>query len=444
MEGNLQSGNMLSGMGSYGGGDLQGSMLVHHHQQPSLLHQQQQQSDFRQGTIAHPSIHDNFPCAARGRQDYDPMAEYSRVDRGKHSVSDEEEPSFTDDAAEGHNSGSRGNNVPHWHRVKWTDTMVRLMITAVSYIGEDLAAEYGGGTRRKYASLQKKGKWKSISKVMAERGHFVSPQQCEDKFNDLNKRFKRLNEILGRGTACEVVENNSLLEVMDHIPEKLKEEVRKILSSKHLHYEEMCSYHNKNRLHLPPDPELQYSLRLALRSKDDHESNETRKHPQIDIDNDDQDIEMEDRGIFLDNHASDGDRRGTYGIPGASMKRVKQCQGHESNAFGHSYSSLDCNTTFSSQPQVAPVDMNQELPEGVNANLSQTQWMERHTMQIERQKLQLQAEMLELEKERFKWQKICRKRDRELEMIKMENERMKLENEHIALELKRKEMGADS
>ncbi|KAK1371294.1 Trihelix transcription factor GT-4 like [Heracleum sosnowskyi] len=419
MEGNLQSGNLLSGMGSYGGGgDLQGSMLVHHQQQPSSLHQQQQQSDCRQGTIAHPSIHDNFPRATGGRQDYDPMismAEYSRTDKGKHSMSDEEEPSFTDDAAEGHNYGSRGKNVPHWHRVKWTDTMVRLMITAVSYIGEDLAAEYGGGTRRKYANLQKKGKWKSVSKVMAERGHFVSPQQCEDKFNDLNKRYKRLNEILGRGTSCEVVENHSLLEVMDHIPEKLKEEVRKILSSKHLYYEEMCSYHNGNRLHLPPDPELQYSLRLALRSKDDHESTETRKHPHIDIDNDDQDIEMEDRGSFLENQASQGDCRGAYGIPGASMKRVKQCQGHESNAF-----------------------------EGVNANLSQTQWMERHTMQIERQKLQLQAEMLELEKERFKWQKLCRKQDRELEMMRMENERMKLKNEHMALELKSKEMGANN
>ncbi|KAL1831187.1 hypothetical protein DCAR_0101164 [Daucus carota subsp. sativus] len=453
MEGNLQSGNMFSGMGAYGGGgglDLQGCLGVHHHQQPSSLQQhqqqqqqQQQQSDCGQGGIPHPSIHDNFPHATGGRQDYDQtisMAEYSR---GKHSASDEE-PSFTDDAADGHSYGSRGNNVPHWHRVKWTDVMVRLMITAVSYIGEEVAAESGGGARRKYANLQKKGKWKSVSKVMAERGHFVSPQQCEDKFNDLNKRYKRLNEILGRGTTCEVVENNSLLEVLDHIPEKLKEEVRKILSSKHLYYEEMCSYHNGNRLHLPPDPELQYSLRLALRSKDDHETNEARKHPHNDIDNDDQDIEMEEQANSLDRHASQGERRETYGIPGASMKRVKQCQGHESNAYGNSLTSLDCNKGFSSQAQIAPVDMNQVLPQGVNANLSQKQCMEHHSMQIERQKLQIQAQMLELEKERFEWQKTCRKRDRELEMMKMENERMKLENEHIALELKRKEMGADN
>ncbi|WOG92381.1 hypothetical protein DCAR_0311646 [Daucus carota subsp. sativus] len=443
MEGNLQSGSML-GMGSYGGGlDLQGSMRVHHHQQPSSL-QQQHNSNPRQGSIVHPSIHENFAHPSGGGQDYDQtilLAEYSKVDRAKHSASDEEELSLTDDAADGHSHGSRGKNISPWHRVKWTDTMVRILITAVSYIGEDAAAEYGGGARRKYANLQKKGKWKSVSKVMAERSYFVSPQQCEDKFNDLNKRYKRLNEILGRGTSCEVVENNSLLEVMDHIPEKLKEEVRKILSSKHLYYEEMCSYHNGNRLHLPPDPELQHSLRLALRSKDDHE-NDTRKHPHHEIDDDDQDIEMEDRDV--ENHATHGDHRGTYGMSGASMKRVKQCQVHENVALGSSLSSLDCNRTFNSQAQVANVDMNQVLPEGMNANLSQAQWMEHHSMQIERQKLQLEVQMLELEKERFKWKRCCRKRDKELEVMRMENERMKLENEHMALELKRKEMGADT
>jgi hypothetical protein len=80
--------------------------------------------------------------------------------------------------------------------------------------------------------LQKKGKWKSISKVMAERGFHVSPQQCEDKFNDLNKRYKRLNDMLGRGTSCQVVENPALLDVIDYLTEKEKDDVRKILSSK--------------------------------------------------------------------------------------------------------------------------------------------------------------------------------------------------------------------
>lgn len=67
-----------------------------------------------------------------------------------------------------------------------------------------------------------------------KKGCYVSPQQCEDKFNDLNKRYKRLNDILGRGIACRVVENPTLLDSMDHLSSKVKEDVRKLLSSKHL------------------------------------------------------------------------------------------------------------------------------------------------------------------------------------------------------------------
>ncbi|KAL0344735.1 UNVERIFIED_CONTAM: hypothetical protein Sradi_4304800 [Sesamum radiatum] len=79
---------------------------------------------------------------------------------------------------------------------------------------------------------------------MTEKGFNVSPQQCEDKFNDLNKRYKRVNDILGKGTACGVVENPSLLDTMDHLSPKMKEEVRKLLNSKHLFFREMCAYHN--------------------------------------------------------------------------------------------------------------------------------------------------------------------------------------------------------
>jgi hypothetical protein len=78
---------------------------------------------------------------------------------------------------------------------------------------------------------------------MMEKGFYVSPQQCEDKFNDLNKRYKRVNDILGKGTACKVVENQNLLDTMDLAP-KMKEEVRKLLNSKHLFFREMCAYHN--------------------------------------------------------------------------------------------------------------------------------------------------------------------------------------------------------
>ncbi|KAK4354740.1 hypothetical protein RND71_026934 [Anisodus tanguticus] len=321
----------------------------------------------------------------------------------------EDEASFSEDDP---NRGGKKAATTTWQHVKWVDQMVRLLITAVSYIGEETSTEYGG--RRKCNNLHKKGKWKSVSKVMAERGQFVSPQQCEDKFNDLNKRYKRLNEILGRGTSCEVVENPALLDMLDHVSEKGKEEVRKILSSKHLHYEEMCSYHNGNRLHLPPDPELQRSLRLALKSRDELDDNDVVRKQQHLQDHDNED-DLGDRDEYEENHGMSG---------GGFSKRIKQCQGHETITFGNSF---DCDRTLISQLHT----------EGNRAHILQKQWMEE-------QKLQIQAQMLELEKERLNWQRFSRKKDIELKVMRMENERMKLENERMALELKEKEMIADN
>ncbi|XAR49647.1 hypothetical protein NMG60_11032912 [Bertholletia excelsa] len=423
MEGSISPGNMIPGGSSYGGLDLQASVRVNHHQQHPLSLQQQHHSLPRQGLMVHPPVHENFPLTMGSMQDF------PKGERGKNSLSDEDEPSLTEDATDGHHDANMGKKGIPWQRVKWTDKMVMLLVTAVSYIGEDAAAEYGNGMRRKYSNLQKKGKWKSVSKVMAERGHYVSPQQCEDKFNDLNKRYKRLNEILGRGTSCQVVERPELLDMMDHLSEKAKDEVRKILSSKHLFYEQMCSYHNGNRLHLPPDPELQHSLRLALRSRDDHENNDVRRYQQDDVDEDDQDAENDDHDEFDENHALHADHRAIYGAHGGSAKRLERCLGHGEITVGNSLNSLDCNKSLTSHPQNDQGDMNQSLPEGVKANLLQKQWMQCRSIQLEEQKLQIQAQMLELEKERFKWQRFCKKRDRELEMMKIENDRMKLENE---------------
>ncbi|KAG6405977.1 hypothetical protein SASPL_133573 [Salvia splendens] len=444
MEGNLSSRSGIQGNASFGGFDLQGPMRVHHHQQ-------QQQAlvphhHVRQGSsMVHHTIHENFPLTMGSSQEEPSfsLTDYNKMDRGK-SASDEDDPSFAEDAADNRGDPSKGKKASPWQRVKWTDGMVRLLITAVSYISEEAAAEYGGGgARRKYANLQKKGKWKSVSKVMAERGHFVSPQQCEDKFNDLNKRYKRLNEILGRGTSCEVVEKPALLDVMDHIPEKAKEEVRKILSSKHLHYEEMCSYHNGNRLHLPADPELQRSLRLALRSRDDHDDSDAKRHLNDDNDEDDHEAEYEDHGEFEENQALAGDRR-AY-LLGNPAKRAKQCQTHDEFSFRNSLNSLDCNKTFCFQVENADSDANKAPGEGSKTNaIAQKQSLSHWNLQIEEQRLNIEMQMLELEKEKFKWQRFCRKKDRELEMMRMEIERMKLENERMALDLRRKELGIDS
>ncbi|XP_057974871.1 uncharacterized protein LOC131162430 isoform X2 [Malania oleifera] len=442
---------MIPAAASYGGLEFPGSVRINHHRQHPYSHHQQQQTQPRQSATTHPPMHEAFPLAMGSMQDFEQqtitMANNKRGERerGKHLMSDDEELSFVEDAVtDGHNEVSRskkGLGSP-WHRVKWTDKMVRLLVTAVSYIGEDAASDFGVGGRRKCVVLQKKGKWKSISKVMAEREFFVSPQQCEDKFNDLNKRYKRLNDVLGRGTSCQVVENPALLGLMDHLSEKEKDEVRKILSSKHLFYEEMCSYHNGNRLHLPPDPALQRSLQLALRSRDDHENNDVKRHLQEDFDDDNQDAEMDDFDEVEENHALRGDNGGPCGVPLGSTKRMKQSQSHEYVSFENPSNSQDCIGSSQSHLHISHADMNKPFSEGAQATWLQN--LRVYSLQLEEQRLQIQAEMLDLEKQRSEWQRFSRKYDCDLDKLRMENARIKIENENMDLELKQKELGADS
>ncbi|XP_043714155.1 uncharacterized protein LOC122662557 [Telopea speciosissima] len=443
MEGNLSAGNMIPGA-PYGVLDLQGSMHVHHQPHPHTPHQQH--SHPNQGCMVHPPIHDVFPFTVGNMHECNQpinLVDYNKGEKAKNSTSDEDETSLNEDGNDCHNEAGKGKKGVPWQRMKWTDSMVRLLITAVSYIGEDAASECGSRGRRKFAILQKKGKWKSVSKVMAERGCFVSPQQCEDKFNDLNKRYKRLTDVLGRGTSCEVVADPALLDMID-LSEKTKEDVRKILSSKHLFYEEMCSYHNGNRLHLPADPALQRSLQLALRSRDVHETHDTKRPPQDDVDEEDQEAESDDcDDESEENHALHRDNGGTFGVPGSFAKRMKHGQDHEDMNFGNPSSSQDCNKSYPSHAQILPADIDKVFPEGSKAAWLQKQWIQSRFLQLEEEKLQIQVQMLELEKQRFKWRRFSRKKDRELDKLRMENERMKLQNERMALELKRKELEID-
>ncbi|CAH8357313.1 unnamed protein product [Eruca vesicaria subsp. sativa] len=389
MDGKLPQGG---GASSYGGGfNLQSSMRVH---PPDSMNQHLQGLPFT-------------------------MASGQACDH-QNSVSDEEEPSFNGEGGEKSTKGSP------WQRVKWTDKMVKLLITAVSYIGDDLSME--GGSRRKFAALQKKGKWKSVSKVMSERGYHVSPQQCEDKFNDLNKRYKKLNDMLGRGTSCQVVENPKLLDSIGFLNDKEKDDVRKIMSSKQLFYEEMCSYHNGNRLHLPHDLALQRSLQLALRNRDDHQ------HQVEDLDDEDHDGEGDEHEH--DDDVDHGDCRVVHygGGGGGPLKKARQSHSHED--VDHP---VECNNvTLAHQ-----MPFSQGGAESGRSASVQKQWIESRTLQLEEQKLQIQVELLELEKQRFRWERFSKKRDQELERMRMENERMKLENDRMGLELKQRELGVE-
>ncbi|GAB2211333.1 hypothetical protein Droror1_Dr00024640 [Drosera rotundifolia] len=419
--------NLMPVGSAFVGLDLQGSMKMNHNQNPKGLHH----TKSHQGSL---------PLTMGQVYEFEQpnlSADSGKVDRGKASASDEDDQSMNDDGVDGGNYQGKGKRVLHWQRVKWTDSMVRLLITAVSYIGEDVVSECGPGGRRKYANLQKKGKWKSVSKVMAERGFCVSPQQCEDKFNDLNKRYKKLNEILGRGTSCQVVENPVLLDMMDHLSEKTKEEVRKILSSKHLFYEEMCSYHNGNRLHLPHDAALQRSLQLALRSRDDHEPGDSQRLLPDEVDEDDHDIESDDQEEYEENCGQG------YGVSGDAAKRMKLGSGLDKFTFGNSLNPQDLNKSFL-QPHNPHLDANAAFPDPSKAAWMQKQWFESRSLELQQQKMQIEVEMLELEKQRFKWLRFSRKKDRELEKMKMENERLKLENDRMTLELKQMEMSMQS
>ncbi|KAL5204368.1 hypothetical protein ABZP36_009239 [Zizania latifolia] len=343
----------------------------------------------------------------------------------KNYGSDEEEHDMSEEAAD--TQSGKGKKDSAWHRMKWTDSMVKLLITAVSYTGEDPGADLGGG-KRNISVMHKKGKWKAISKVLGERGCHVSPQQCEDKFNDLNKRYKRLTDILGRGTACDVVENHALLDQMNNLSDKMKEDARKILSSRHLFYEEMCSYHNNNRINLPEDPALQHSLQLALRCKEEHE---LRRDASGDAEQDDGQSEDSDYENDEEHQTVDTN------IRGASMhKRMWHVVDHGDVGYVPSCSN---DGSGRSDPYGAILDINKAFPEGTDLALVQKD-LALKAAELQKHCLQVEVKALQLAKRRLKWERFRKNKDREMEMMALENEQMMLEIKRFELELRSKEL----
>lgn len=333
------------------------------------------------------------------------------------NMSEEDEPSFAEDGNGDNDGGKRGSP---WQRMKWTDNVVRLLIAVVACVGDDGTLEGGEGHKRKSGSLQKKGKWKTVSKIMISKGCHVSPQQCEDKFNDLNKRYKRLNDILGRGTSCRVVENPALMDSMPHLTAKAKEDVRKILSSKHLFYKEMCAYHNGQRIPNCQDLDLQgHSLPLGSCSKDNNGSDKEEAEENNDSDDDEMDNEDDI------NAEGDGERMGEF----SGRAKVSEEEGH----FWSQSVELD---SFEAEMAGIFQDPTKSLWE-------RREWIKRQMLQLQEQKVSFQAHALELEKQHFKWLRYCSKKDWELERLRLENERMKLENERMVLLLREKELEID-
>ncbi|CAM8963006.1 unnamed protein product [Rhodiola kirilowii] len=351
----------------------------------------------------------------------------------KHS--DDEEGGMDDNA--GADGKRKGSSSP-WQRMKWTDGMVRLLIMAVYYIGDECGSESNNnaisssdaaGKKKAGALMQKKGKWKSVSKAMMEKGFYVSPQQCEDKFNDLNKRYKRVNEILGKGTACRVVENQSLLDQMDHLSVKSKDEVRKLLNSKHLFFREMCAYHNSCGDaaaavpgHHSPEQSLALPQNLSGNRQIHHHSRinnmDEKQSEDDDSEHEDDDSEHED---------DDSEVR-------CSTKRPRE--ENMRNVEGRTTTSFEMLRVLNEE--VAAV-----MEDETKSGWEKRRWMKMRMVSVEEEKVEKETEAFEMEKERLKWIKYCGNKERDMERKRLRNERGKLECDRMLLLLKHKEMEFD-
>lgn len=309
-------------------------------------------------------------------------------------------------------SGHTEGKQPVYQRMKWSNDMVKLLITALSYIGEDALSN---------GVLVKKGKWRAISCVMSERGYRVSPQQCEDKFNDLNKKFRRLNDVLGRGTACNVVENPVLLEMMD-LPNDLKEEMNKILGSRQLFYEEMCSYNNQNRLFLPHDPVVQQSVFWAVRGKYKYETGSMSQ---------DLPLKRNIGGEESLDHNTTADPNLVQHMPAKRKARGEERNLHMARL------SLNGTATLDPDPNMLYPNSN-----GIQLSLNKKEKkiQDEHVLlrlqKMEEQKLLIQGKLLELEKQRVNLEISCSEEDMGLQKMQLDNKVIKLENKQLMLELK--------
>lgn len=336
-----------------------------------------------------------------------------------------------EEEAMGHGAGNDGVAAQQqqqpgglWSRMKWTDAMVRLLIMVVYNAGDDgegaVAAAVGGGgggggsraaahghghgsaTAAAHAQ-QKKGKWKSVSRTMGEHGFTVSPQQCEDKFNDLNKRYKRVVDLLGRGKACAVVESPALLDAMDELPPRAKEEARKLLSSKHLFFREMCNYHNS------PHPHAAAAVTVASHhgaAVHDHEGAAACfHHPQP--------VACASSAAAL--HA--------LAPSPAMMNSSTRTEGDEEDDDSENAHPRTSN-------EVEEMDEEDVLDDEE----------ERRALAVEEQLLACDYREYKLHRQRLKWERFCAGKEREMELAKLRNERARIDGRRMLLMIQHKEM----
>lgn len=359
--------------------------------------------------------------------------------------STDDEPSYEEGNEEG-TSGVKGKKDAPWQRMKWTDNSVRLLIQVVASVGDDGSLESPDRVRRK-TGIIKKGKWKTVSKILISKGYHVSPQQCEDKFNDLNKRYKKLNDILGRGMSCKVVENPGLLFGMHHLSEKAKEDVKKLLGSKHLFYREICAYHNGQKI--PDCSDLELPVRPATVAEQiwnhsdvspaaancSKDTDESPVAPGCSKGNNVSEEEDDEETDESEDDQSDDDTEnnacGSIGKMGEyrDRERMKPVE--------------NIKTQFS-QKDNFEAEIAGIFDDPTKSQWERKQWIKKRMLQLQEERIGIQAEAVELEKRRLKWLRFCNKKELELEMGKLERDRLMLENEQKVLQLKQKELELES
>uniref|UniRef100_A0ACD5Z3E0 Uncharacterized protein n=1 Tax=Avena sativa TaxID=4498 RepID=A0ACD5Z3E0_AVESA len=389
-----------------------------------------------------------------------------------------------------------------WSRMKWTDGMVRLLITVVYNAGDDgegvsvggrTASSHGkagtsahghAGHGQQAAAQQKKGKWKSVSRAMMENGFMVSPQQCEDKFNDLNKRYKRVVDLLGRGKACRVVENPALLDGMDELTPRAKEEARKLLSSKHLFFREMCTYHNPGAaaaashgtdegaacFHHPrpasvpcattlsaaghvaaaPSPAMVHSSRRAAGDDDDDSEDVPSSNEVEEDDDDDLDDEEEQapgskrRG----GHIDDSNRFNHQHNNGYHKRRRDESSamaaGDDEEEAGNKRARR--RTRVREEGPSAVQQLQSELAAVMAAGSDQQQmrqWMRRRAVELEEQQVAYDCREYQLQRQRLKWERFRANKERDMERTRLRNDRLRIDGRHMLLMLRQKDLDMD-
>lgn len=369
-----------------------------------------------------------------------PVMGSSRTIHLNEDPSDEDYPSFEEDNvgdARGE-KGEKDNSAP-WRRMKWTDEIVRLLIQVVASVGEDGSLEGAYGTRRKSVII-KKGKWRMVSKILISKGYQASPQQCEDKFNDLNKRYKKLNDILGREMSCKVVENPSLLENMSNLSAKAKEEAKKLLDSKHLFYREICAYHSGQPISNCRDLDVQIHPRSLVEKNHGVPPVQGNSMKDKDVLAEGQYLKQKDalgdevEGAEEDDSSEDdlSDEEADYNECGSQdnvmeqryVKRVNSKVGNGKMPYSSRLENL--------QAEIANI-----FNDPTKSKNEQREWIKKRMLQLDEERIGIQAEAFELENRRSKWRRFCDKKESELGMARLDMEGMMLEYKTKSLQLKK-------